>query len=67
MTKKEQKNIITKHVINAVKKNFNIVDDFNTKKSIKNSLLQLISYILVRFSLSILFFLQGKKQPKIKK
>jgi cardiolipin synthase len=43
------------------------VDDFNTKKSIKNSLLQLISYILVRFSLSILFFLQGKKQPKIKK
>jgi cardiolipin synthase len=43
------------------------VDNFNTKKSIKNSLLQLISYILVRFSLSILFFLQGKKQPKIKK
>lgn len=42
------------------------VDDFNTKKSIKNSLLQLISYILVRFSLSILFFLQGKKNPKLR-
>jgi cardiolipin synthase len=43
------------------------VDDFNTKKSILNSLLQLISYLLVRFSLSLLFFLQGKKNPKIKK
>ncbi|MFY7732855.1 MAG: phospholipase D-like domain-containing protein [Bacteroidia bacterium] len=42
-------------------------DDFNTKKSIRNSLLQLISYLLVRFSLSLLFFLQGKKNPKIKK
>jgi len=29
MTKKEQKNIITKHVINAVQKNFNVIDDFN--------------------------------------
>jgi cardiolipin synthase len=43
------------------------VDDFNTKKSIHNSLLQLISYLLVRFSLSLLFFLQGKKNQKIKK
>jgi cardiolipin synthase len=38
--------------------------DFDIKKSIKNSFLQLISYILVRFSLSILFFLQGKKTTK---
>ena len=29
MTKKEQKNIITKHVIEAVQKNFNVVDDFH--------------------------------------
>ena len=29
MTKKEQKNIITKHVIEAVQKNFNVVADFN--------------------------------------
>jgi hypothetical protein len=29
MTKKEQKNIITKHVINAVQKNFNVTADFN--------------------------------------
>lgn len=43
------------------------VDDFNTKKSIHNSLLQLISYLLVRFSLSLLFFLQGKKNQNIKK
>jgi cardiolipin synthase len=40
------------------------MDDFDIKKSIKNSFLQLISYILVRFSLSILFFLQGKKTTK---
>jgi hypothetical protein len=32
MTKKEQKNIITKHVINAVQKNFNVVDDFNDEE-----------------------------------
>lgn len=43
------------------------VDDFSAKKSIKNSILQLVSYLLVRFSLSILFFLQGKSNQKIKK
>ena len=32
MTKKEQKNIITKHVIDAVQKNFNVVDDFNDEE-----------------------------------
>jgi hypothetical protein len=32
MTKKEQKNIITKHVINAVQKNFNVIDDFNDEE-----------------------------------
>ena len=32
MTKKEQKNIITKHVINAVQKNFNVVEDFNDEE-----------------------------------
>jgi hypothetical protein len=32
MTKKEQKNIITKHVIEAVQKNFNVVDDFNDEE-----------------------------------
>ena len=32
MTKKEQKNIITKHVINAVQKNFNVIEDFNDEE-----------------------------------
>jgi hypothetical protein len=32
MTKKEQKNIITKHVIKAVQENFNVVDDFNDEE-----------------------------------
>jgi hypothetical protein len=32
MTKKEQKNIITKHVIDAVQKNFNVVEDFNDEE-----------------------------------
>ncbi len=32
MTKKEQKNIITKHVIHAVQKNFNVVEDFNDEE-----------------------------------
>ena len=32
MTKKEQKNIITKHVIEAVQKNFNVVADFNDEE-----------------------------------
>lgn len=32
MTKKEQKNIITKHVIEAVQKNFNVVEDFNDEE-----------------------------------
>jgi hypothetical protein len=32
MTKKEQKNIITKHVINAVQKNFNVSEDFNDEE-----------------------------------
>jgi hypothetical protein len=32
MTKKEQKNIITKHVINAVQNNFNVVEDFNDEE-----------------------------------
>jgi cardiolipin synthase len=43
-----------------------IIDDFNRNKSTKNSLLQLISYLLVRFSLLILFFLQGKKNQKLR-
>ena len=34
MTKKEQKNIITKHVINAVQKNFNVVEDFNDEEGL---------------------------------
>ena len=32
MTKKEQKNIITKHVIDAVQKNFNVIEDFNDEE-----------------------------------
>ena len=32
MTKKEQKNIITKHVIKAVQENFNVVEDFNDEE-----------------------------------
>lgn len=32
MTKKEQKNIITKHVINAIQKNFNVIEDFNDEE-----------------------------------
>jgi hypothetical protein len=32
MTKREQKNIITKHVINAVQNNFNVVEDFNDEE-----------------------------------
>jgi hypothetical protein len=32
MTKKEQKNIITKHVIQAIQENFNVVDDFNDEE-----------------------------------
>ena len=42
------------------------VNYFSAKKSIKNSILQLISYLLVRFSLSILFFLQGKSNQKLR-
>jgi hypothetical protein len=32
MTKKEQKNIITKHVIEMVQKNFNVIEDFNDEE-----------------------------------
>jgi hypothetical protein len=32
MTKKEQKNIITKHVIKAVQENFNVIEDFNDEE-----------------------------------
>lgn len=32
MTKKEQKNIITRHVINAIQKNFNVIEDFNDEE-----------------------------------
>jgi hypothetical protein len=32
MTKKEQKTIITKHVIDAVQKNFNVIEDFNDEE-----------------------------------
>jgi len=32
MTKKEQKNIITKHVVNAVQKNFYVIEDFNDEE-----------------------------------
>ncbi len=44
-----------------------MMDDFNSNKSTKNRLFQLISYLLVRLSLLILFFLQGKKNSKFKK
>lgn len=39
-------------------------DNFNNNKSIKKRLLQFVSYFIVRFSLSLLFFLQGKNNKK---
>jgi len=39
-------------------------DDFYKNKSIESKFLQFVSYFLVRFSLSLLFFLQGKNNQK---
>lgn len=56
-------NIKLKQIMNAGCEKV-LPDDFYKNKSIKSKFLQFVSYFLVRFSLSLLFFLQGKNNQK---